>query len=107
MNLSISFRNLDPSESIAAHASHRAVALATKLDPNCRLRVTCGIDAGWADVEVVGRMGARAVVARVEEADMYDAIDAAFEKITTQARRDHDRRVRRHRRRPELVQAAG
>jgi ribosome-associated translation inhibitor RaiA len=75
------------------------------MDPECKLRVLCCLDAGWADVEVVGRVAGCPIVARVEGADMYDAIDVAFDKVTTQTVRRHGRRVRRNRRRTDIITA--
>lgn len=85
MNLSISFRNAaDPDPHVVAHVERRARSLAAILDDQNdqpRLRVICGSDAGWADTEVIARIDGRQIVARAEDADVYEAIDCAFDRL--------------------------
>lgn len=73
----------------------RARRSAEKLDPDCRLRAICSRDAGAAEVELIGFVAGKNVVARARADTMYEAADAAFEKLAAQARRAHDRNAGR------------
>ncbi len=97
MDLNVSFRHADASPAVFEHIERRARAVAEKLDPDCRMRVVCGHDAGFADVEAIGTVAGCRFVARAGSDDMVHAVDTVFERLVSQVTRSHDRRVRRRR----------
>jgi ribosomal subunit interface protein len=96
MDLSISFRNAEPSPAVVARVKRRAHDLEPLVHrQRPRLRVVCGHDAGLADTEVVARMDGRDFVSRATDEDMYEAIEHAFDRLEQQVARQHQRRLQR------------
>jgi ribosomal subunit interface protein len=94
MDLSISFRNADPSPAVVARVERRARDLEPLLRWRPRLRVVCGHDAGFADTEVVARVNGRDLVARAKDEDMYEAVEDAFDRLEQQVARQRQRQQR-------------
>lgn len=104
VKLSISFRNASPSPADVTLIERQARSLADVVGETPRLRVVCEHDAAWA-TDVVARIAGCPIVARAKNNDMYEAVDGALDRLAHEAKRAHEKRERRQRRRLPLIRA--
>ncbi len=86
MNVTITFRHMEPSEAIKEYARNKVSKLQKHLRQPMTARVTLSLDKleHWAEVQVAS--GSRRVEAKEVSDDMYASIDAVLDKLERQAR---------------------
>ncbi|HSC89338.1 MAG TPA: ribosome-associated translation inhibitor RaiA [Polyangiaceae bacterium] len=84
MNVSITFRHLDPSDSIKAYATEKLGRVQKFLRQPMSARVTISLDKLEHCVEVQVQSGGQWYEAKETSADTYASIDAVVDKIERQ-----------------------
>lgn len=108
MKLHVSFRHVASSPSVVERVEKRARRLTERFDPGADVRARCELDGGEALVDVSALMGGEWYLATGRAADMYRAVDEAFDVLSRRVARHHGRRVsaRRQRAHKEVAVAA-
>lgn len=88
MNISISYKQMESSESIDAKIREKTEKIAKFFDGNLNVKWICSIDAGihTAEAEVTGHRGAP-LFAKASSDNMYKNLDDVIQKISRQARK--------------------
>lgn len=99
MKLHVSFRHVPSSPGVAERVDKRARRLAERFDPSANIRALCELDGGEALVDLSAVIGGEPYLARGRAADMYAAVDEAFDVLARRVARHHERVVRQRRQR--------
>ena len=100
MNLSITFRHMDPTASIKAYASDKIGRVQRFLRQPMTARVTLSLEKLEHMVEVQIQSGGQWFEAKEVSEDMYASIDAVVDKLDRQIR--HSKGMESSRRRKEV-----
>lgn len=106
MKLHVSFRHVANSPSVVARAEKRARRIADRFDPGADIRVRFELDGGEALVDVSALVGGEWYLASGRAADMYRAVDEAFDVLARRVGRHHERVIRGRRQRAHKAVAA-
>ncbi|MES2504622.1 MAG: ribosome-associated translation inhibitor RaiA [Myxococcota bacterium] len=91
MQVSVTFRHLDPSEPLKQHALDKAAHIKKYLDDAAHVHVVLSAEklVERADVQIASH--GMMMRGKEESSDLYNSIDRAFEKIETQVKRYRDK----------------
>lgn len=95
MKITISGRHVDVTDGLKAHAVERFDRLEKYFGNISGARITMSVDGPRQVVEAVLHAGRATLIAEVDAADMYAAIDLAATKLERQLRKHKDRMRRR------------
>ena len=84
MNVSITFRHMEPTDSIKAYASEKVSRLQKKLRQPMTARVTLSLEKLEHTVEVQIQSGGQWYEAKEVSADTYASIDTVVDKLERQ-----------------------
>jgi len=98
MNISITFRQMDPSEAIKKYATTKIARLQKLLDQPMEAKLTFSIQKQRHITEVQISSGRRRVEARESSEEMYAAIDQVMDKLERQINGEKSTRVTKTRR---------
>ncbi len=102
MNVSITFRHMEPTEALKAHAFEKVSRLQKFLRQPMTARVTLSFERNEHSVEVQVQSGGQWYEAKDASADTYASIDAATAKLDHQIRSSKGAVTSRRRRGPDL-----
>ncbi|NLE88410.1 MAG: ribosome-associated translation inhibitor RaiA [Myxococcales bacterium] len=114
MNVTITFRHMEPSEAIKEYARNKVSKLQKHLRQPMTARVTLSLDKLEHSAEVQVASGRRRVEAKEVSDDTYASIDAVLDKLerqvrgskgATQAKRRRSGQTLRNGRNPAIVNA--
>jgi putative sigma-54 modulation protein len=103
MNISITFRQMDPSEAIKKYATNKIARLQKLLEQPMVAKVTFAIQKQRHITEVQIASGSRRVEARESSDEMYAAIDEVMDKLERQISGGKAERVTKTRRSRAVV----
>ncbi len=98
MNISITFRQMDPSEAIKKYATTKIARLQKLLDQPMEAKLTFSVQKQRHITEVQISSGRRRVEARESSEEMYAAIDQVMDKLERQINGEKSTRVTKTRR---------
>src|SRR5262250_2518554 len=98
MQLAITFRNFEASESLKDHTRDRLERLVRNLDRACTAHVVLGLERHLHHADVTLVTGSLVLRAKHATPDMYASVDLAVDCLEEQLRRDKDRNKHHHRR---------
>ncbi len=98
MQLAITFRNFEASESLKDHTRERLERLARNLDRACTAHVVLCLERHLHHADVTFVTGPLVLRAKLVSPDMYASVDLAVDCLEEQLRRDKDRAKHHHRR---------
>ncbi|MDD3581261.1 MAG: ribosome-associated translation inhibitor RaiA [Desulfobacca sp.] len=87
MQISVTFRHVDPSEALKNYAMKRVSKLKRYLDGPVEAHVVLGTEKFRHQADITITSNSLKIKGKEETADMYSAIDMAMEKIEKQVRR--------------------
>lgn len=98
MNLSITFRHLEPTDALKAFVTERSRRLERHLPAGASLHVVLDVEKrDQQRAELVLTLGGQQLIAQASTSSLYASIDAASQKLDEQVRRLHERRAKRRR----------
>jgi putative sigma-54 modulation protein len=106
MNVTITFRHMDPSDSIKAYATAKVSKLQKLLRQPMTARVTVALDKLQHSVEVQLSSGSHHAEAKEVSEDTYASIDAVMDKLERQLRESKEASQSRRRRSGETLRSA-
>jgi len=98
MQLTITFRNLDASDSLKDHTRERLERLVRNLDRACTAHVVLNLERHLHHADITLVTGPLVLRAKLVSPDMYASVDLAVDCLEEQLRRDKDRSKHHHRR---------
>lgn len=96
MKITISGRHIDVTDGLKEHATVRLERLEKYFDNIASARITMSVEGPRQVVEAVVHAGRATLIAEVDAADMYAALDLVAAKLERQLRK-HKGRIRRRR----------
>jgi putative sigma-54 modulation protein len=93
MNIAITFRHLEATESVKAYASDKVAKLQKFLRQPMRARVTLAFENKNHRCEAEVNAGSSHFIATEAGEDMYASIDRVIDKLERQIRHEHDASV--------------
>jgi putative sigma-54 modulation protein len=107
MQVSVTFRQLEPSEALKSYVVDRLKKFKRYLDGPLEAHVVLGLEKFRHLADITINSNGRMIKGREENADMYAAIDLVMDKLDMQLRRHRDklREVKADRSRPAAVPA--
>jgi len=105
MNVSITFRHMDPTDSIKAYATDKLSRVQKFLRQPMTARVTLSLDKLEHSVEVQVQSGGQWYEAKEVSGDTYASIDAVVDKLERQIRHAKGVESSRRRKEPDLRHA--
>ncbi len=107
MNISITFRQMDPSQAIREHAEGKIARLQKLLTKPMTAKVTLSVQKQLHVVEVQISSGRERVEARESGDDLYAAIDKVMDKLERQISASKEESVSKARRNAATVRTSG
>jgi len=98
MQLAITFRNFEASESLKDHTRERLERLVRNLDRACTGHVVMGLERHLHHADVTLVIGPLVLRAKHATPDIYASVDSAVDCLEEQLRREKDRNKHYHRR---------
>ncbi len=91
MDIIISARHMELTESMENHIRERIAKLPRLDDHIISISITLDEDAGQEEVEIIAKCHKEVLVTKTSEHDLYVAIDEAFEKLERRIAKLHDK----------------
>jgi len=101
MNIAITFRQMDATDSVKAYAHEKISKLQKFLRRPMETQVTLSVQKNMHIAEVVVHAGAEHYHAHESCSDMYGSIDRVLDKLEAQVRADHETRIAKRKKRGE------
>ncbi len=95
MRISITFKKLDPSDSLKAYVQKKLSRLEKMFDSAIEANVVLSIQKKWHIAEITLGSGKLTINAKEESENMYAAIDALVDKVKAQVKKNKEK-LRRH-----------
>jgi putative sigma-54 modulation protein len=96
MDITVSFRHMEPTESLKSYAEEKISKIRKYLDNPAKAHVVLAVEKFRHQADVTLSMNGILIKAVEETEDMYSAIDQVIDKIEKQAKR-HFSKLREHR----------
>jgi ribosome hibernation promoting factor len=94
MDITVTFRHIEPSESLKIYAEEKVSKINKILDSPCEAHIVLGVEKFRHTADVTLSVNGARIKAMEETGDMYSAIDRVMDKIETQVKR-HRSKIRK------------